>query len=250
MQVEIKSISSLQGYIGSARTEKDLSSQTAISAYDRNFTQPNTKNFYIVLSPQAGSSRGYSAEIVVRYYTYDPNCAINTYWNDTDCIPDYELYCSSLTDQYKVALKRDDITVAYNGTACVIYTPNVVEQYVINGTSGVEIADRLNATFTTVSTRPKKDSVISNDKTLLLRLGNKILHYGELIGIGTIVLGLIVYMVVSWRAERKAKFEAAQQELANELEADRIAAEYAKEMVMNGLIDVDDDEILIPERIR
>ena len=34
-----------------------------------------------------------------------------------------------------------------------------------------------------------------------------------------------------------------------ELEAERIAMEYAKEMIQRG-VDVDDDEILIPERIR
>ena len=71
-----------------------------MSGYERNFTQPNTKNFYLGISAQAGSTRGYSAEITIRYYTYDPNCAINTYWNGTDCIPDYELYCGKLTAQY------------------------------------------------------------------------------------------------------------------------------------------------------
>lgn len=108
-----------------------------------------------------------------------------------------------------MALKRDDITVAYNGTACVIYTPQTIEQYIINGTSGVEIAARLNATFSNISTRPRKDSVISRDRSILLRLGSKVQHWGELICIGTIILGLVVYTIVSWRVERQAKFMAA-----------------------------------------
>ena len=80
----------------------------------------------MLLGSETGSSKGdYDAVIQLSYYEYDPNCVQFTYWNGTDCIPDYDLYCQTFLDD-AVALHNPEgdptknVTVKYNGKSCVI----------------------------------------------------------------------------------------------------------------------------------
>jgi archaellum component FlaF (FlaF/FlaG flagellin family) len=87
-------------------------------------------------------------------YEYDPNCDINKLWNGTDCAPDYITYCKSLTTAYQKSLNNTNITVNYNGSACVIInsfevtvernvTKNVTTpKFVINETDQIVVNNR------------------------------------------------------------------------------------------------------------
>ena len=56
----------------------------------------------MVVKPVPGKSRGdFNAEIIFRYYEYDPMCATFTYWNGYRCKPNYSEYCASLTEDKK-----------------------------------------------------------------------------------------------------------------------------------------------------
>ena len=71
----------------------------------------------------------YFGKITFRYYTYDPKCTKYTNWNGTDCDPDYDKYCDSLTDSYMKLTGDRNIKVYYNGTACMVGDQNMVDQY-------------------------------------------------------------------------------------------------------------------------
>jgi len=106
-----------------------------------------------VLRPQDGASRSnIKAEIQFRYYEYDPECAEFNYWNGTACIPDYDLYCSSLTEQYRELTGNENTTVTYNGTNCVARSINYevkeqVEYIYINVTSNETVTEVVDRTF-------------------------------------------------------------------------------------------------------
>ena len=69
--------------------------------------------------------------MTMRYYIYDPNCAINKKWNGTDCIVDYDYFCSSLTDQYRVERNEPNLRVEYDGTSCVTIIPRTVDNVTV-----------------------------------------------------------------------------------------------------------------------
>lgn len=94
-----------------------------------------------------------NADIVFRYYEYDPMCATFTYWNGYRCKPNYSEYCASLTEDKKrqfinkskkqgIELNMTNInfTVTYNkvSKACQI---NVVT--VEKNTVEVEVPDNI-----------------------------------------------------------------------------------------------------------
>lgn len=76
-----------------------------------------------------GSYRG---QLTFRYYTYDPKCAQHTHWNGTDCQPDYEGYCQSLTPQYIEQTGDKNIFVYHNGTSCVVGNFTALHEQEIN----------------------------------------------------------------------------------------------------------------------
>ena len=105
-----------------------FNSSQEVSSGVRNFTQANYDNLYVVVKPVAGKLRGdMLADIVFRYYEYDPMCATFTYWNGYRCKPDYSEYCESLTEDKKsqflekarkqgieVDMTKVNFTVTYN----------------------------------------------------------------------------------------------------------------------------------------
>ena len=114
----------LQGYTSTGRAENALSEQKTITAGTLNTTADIATDLFFVFSAEQGSDYGdYEANITFTQYEYDPNCDINKLWNGTDCAVDYISYCKSLTANYQKAYKNPNITVSYNGSACVIINP-------------------------------------------------------------------------------------------------------------------------------
>ena len=62
----------------------------------------------------------YKGSLTFRYYQYEPNCIKFTNWNGTDCAPDFESYCKSLTSTFINEIETPDLRVYYNGTNCVV----------------------------------------------------------------------------------------------------------------------------------
>lgn len=109
MQVYFKQMKNIEGWVASGpdnvytNNYTYFNSSSKVGTEDRNFTQANYDNLYIVVKPVAGNNRGsMTAEIVFRYYEYDPMCAKFTYWNGYRCKPDYSEYCASLTEEKKI----------------------------------------------------------------------------------------------------------------------------------------------------
>lgn len=117
----------MTAWIGTADTAEELTEDNAISSSNYNFTTPHNLDFWIVLQAEEGSDKGdYDATITFSYYEYDPNCAQYTYWNGEECEPDYDEYCAQYDEQYQELYNPTNdtninITVAYNGTNCVVY---------------------------------------------------------------------------------------------------------------------------------
>jgi hypothetical protein len=87
----------------------------------RNFTIAPTSKFFVNVVGTKNAVYGqFAGKIKFRYYTYDPNCATFTYWNGTDCEPNYFEYCSNLTAEYQNKTNDPKTFVFYNGTSCVI----------------------------------------------------------------------------------------------------------------------------------
>ena len=116
----------MTGYIGSTSSDVLSLSQTAIDQYNYNFTVPYSDTFYLVLQPQQGSSKGdYDAVISFSYYEYDPNCAQYTYWNGTDCDPDYNEFCQqylegAIQEHNPNSNPNITVTISYDGSKCLV----------------------------------------------------------------------------------------------------------------------------------
>ena len=70
------------------------------------------------------------ASILFKYYKYDPGCPTFTNWDGTECKADYDAYCNSLSGYYQGVYNNPNITVTYNGAACVVNKPQIVENKV------------------------------------------------------------------------------------------------------------------------
>lgn len=136
MMVYFNVTSGLNIYIVGAESEQSIVNTNVKTAnsYSVNFTQPNTKKFYVVAKGITGAkSRDIYATITFAYYTYDPACAKFRYWNNTACVNNFDEYCATLTDQYRLESKNENATVYYNGDSCVVKIVNreTVEEIVI-----------------------------------------------------------------------------------------------------------------------
>lgn len=96
-----------------------MSQATQVNYTNLNFTRTPTTNFYLLIKPEENVLGGFQVNITLNYYLYDPNCEVNKRWNGTDCIVDYEFYCSSLTEIYREELNEPNLVVTYNGEGCV-----------------------------------------------------------------------------------------------------------------------------------
>lgn len=105
----------------STEDESEIEHIQEVNALYYNFTVEAYKNLYMQLSPASDAEYEDLAGLIeFRYYEYDPKCATYTYWNGTDCEPNYNEYCASLLPQYKQYLKNTNVTIVFNGTACVM----------------------------------------------------------------------------------------------------------------------------------
>ena len=98
------------------------------------------------MKPEKGFRLGeMKATILFRYYEYDPGCPTFTNWDGKECKADYDSYCKSLNTYYQQLYGNPNITVSYNGAACVVNKPQFVENKVyVNVT--------INATTPNIST--------------------------------------------------------------------------------------------------
>ena len=103
MQVYVSEIKGLTGYISSANDEKKIDESDPIYTGTKfNVTQPNTYNYYLVLTPNPGFRLGeMKATILFKHYKYDPGCPTFTNWNGKTCVADYDSYCKSLDSYYQ-----------------------------------------------------------------------------------------------------------------------------------------------------
>lgn len=150
----------MKGIISSATDERLIENSEAIYPGTKyNVTQPNTKNYYLVLRPEPGFRLGeMKATILFKYYKYDPGCPQFTNWNGKECKPDYDAYCKSLSGYYQQVYQNPNITVTYNGAACVVNKPQIVENKVI-----VNV---------TVTTKPNiSTNIIPKNKTIVIERG-------------------------------------------------------------------------------
>ena len=53
---------------------------------------------------------------------------INKKWNGTDCIVDFDSYCSSLTEEYREKRNDSRIEVYFDGDGCFIKYPPIESQ--------------------------------------------------------------------------------------------------------------------------
>ena len=153
MQVYFSKMANIQAWVASGpdavftNNLTYFNSSAEVSTTLRNFTQANYDNLYIIVKPVKGKTRGsMSADIVFRYYEYDPMCATFTYWNGYRCKPDYGEYCASLTEDKKrqfitktksqgieVNMTNINFTVTYNkvSKACQINVITIERNTVI-----------------------------------------------------------------------------------------------------------------------
>lgn len=91
---------------------------------NRNFTQPNTQQYYVVVKPKAGTTWGdYLVKFTAKFYTFDPGCPQFTEFNGVSCVANYTAYCESLTPLFISQTGDDRTRVIYNGTSCVVLIP-------------------------------------------------------------------------------------------------------------------------------
>lgn len=166
LQVLINELTAVHGYVANGADMSTLNNVTMVSIDALNFTQAPTKRLFLALKPQPGIDYGFKAEVLLRYYEYDPNCAVNMAWNGTDCVVDHEAYCASLTDKYRQQLNSDTLVVSYNGQSCVYTYEEVVDVesieyvYTISGTSNRDIDTIVNIV---PYTGPLKDVIIDRE---------------------------------------------------------------------------------------
>ena len=114
--------------------------------------------------------------MIISSYEYDPMCNEFQDWNGTDCIANYTRYCESLTEQYREKIGNDDLTVSYNGSACVVqYTTiqNVekIEYVVVDlGENQTITETKLLDPFVEYLKLPRKSQVFINCLTLFVCL--------------------------------------------------------------------------------
>jgi hypothetical protein len=115
-----------------------------VTYYNRNFTIEPSKKLFVQIQPTNNTEFGqYDGTITFKYYVYDPKCADFTYWNGTDCEPDFLSYCESLTPDYILATGDPTTTVIYNGTACVVANQTKMQEDFINGFIAERLIDQL-----------------------------------------------------------------------------------------------------------
>lgn len=241
MQVYVNSVASLDIYVGNATSEAALVESKPVTASAYNFTYPNTRNFYVVVSPQQGSSTGdHALDLTFRYYEYDPKCHYYQDWNGTDCWNNYTRYCEELTPQWAEELGNPDLRVLYNGSACVIaqtFTETVTniyenvttkirvvpsEEYLARKAKAKAYADAL---ANTPDARADED-LIRYDKGLTLNNDKRKPQNAQTLMASCILLGSFVYSIAEAVAHRrKMKLEEMQlKEMELEMEAEKHAA--------------------------
>ena len=123
----INELTAVHGYVATGDDMSTLSDVTMVSIDALNFTQAPTKRLFLALQPQPGIDYGFKAEVLLRYYEYNPNCAVNMAWNGKNCVVDHDAYCASLTEQYRQQLNSDSLVVSYDGESCIYTYEQVVD---------------------------------------------------------------------------------------------------------------------------
>lgn len=96
-----------------------------------------------------------SAKILFKYYKYDPGCPTFTNWDGKECKPDYDSYCKSLNSYYQEVYNNPKVTVSYNGNACVVNKPKIVENKVIVNVTVTVNNTNLNPNISTAIVPPR-----------------------------------------------------------------------------------------------
>ena len=73
-------------FVSNATRFEDIQYRSAVDYTNRNFSQPNTQSYYVVVQPKLGSQWGdYKVDFTMRFYTYDPGCPKFTSWDGFKC---------------------------------------------------------------------------------------------------------------------------------------------------------------------
>ena len=97
LQIYIKSFNGVEIFVSNATEESEIDYIKQSLHYDKNFTIAASKTLYMQLTPLSTSNySALEATVEFKYYEYDPKCAEFTYWNGTECDPNYNEYCASL----------------------------------------------------------------------------------------------------------------------------------------------------------
>ena len=83
--------------------ERSIEESEVVTASALNHTAPYSEQLYLLVTPDSGASKGdMKLSVTFRYYEYDPLCDPDfEKWNGTDCVAQYDIYCASLTDEYR-----------------------------------------------------------------------------------------------------------------------------------------------------
>ena len=123
MQIYIDKFDGLDIYISNGTNSISTTYTQGVNWYNRNFTIAPTAKMFVQLNPSNNTEYGdYSGKITFRYYTWSPNCEEFTQWNGTECVPDFEAFCVSLTDTMINKTETPWLRVYWNGTKCAIGT--------------------------------------------------------------------------------------------------------------------------------
>ena len=110
--------------MSNATSLENVGYRSEVTYTNRNFTQPNTQQYYIVVKPKAGYSwSDYIMSFTANFYTFDPGCPQFTSFDGISCAANYTQYCESLTPLFVSQSGDNRTTVIYNGTSCVVLVP-------------------------------------------------------------------------------------------------------------------------------
>ena len=81
-------------FVSNATSVEEIQYRSQVSYTNRNFTQPNTQQYYVVVKPAAGTQwGGYILDFTASFWKYDPGCPEFTSFDGYKCVANYTSYC-------------------------------------------------------------------------------------------------------------------------------------------------------------